>query len=190
MRWDSLFSDLEAQFSAERVLEREAEITERARVELAGIELNDRLRALGAAPVKVILSSGAALQGNVSHLGSEWFVLIEGVRQWLIPYPSVLSYQGLGRLALKASPQLQRPLGIATALRALARDRASVVVHLRAMAAGGVELKGVIDRVGRDHFDVAMVQGGEMRRAGNVASVATVPFSSLLALSSASGPEF
>ncbi|MDI2035034.1 hypothetical protein [Paenarthrobacter nitroguajacolicus] len=189
MRWDSLFNDLEAQFSAERALERETEITERARVELAGIELADRLRGLGDGRVKVVLASGATLLGNVSHLGSEWFVLVEGLRQWLIPFPSVLSYQGLGRLALKATPRLLRPLGLAAALRVLSRDRAPVVLHLGSTA-GGIELRGVIDRVARDHFDVAVLQDGEVRRAGNVAGVVTVPFSSLVALSSASGPEF
>jgi len=189
MRWDSLFNDLEAQFSAEHALERETEITERARVELAGIELTDRLRSLGGGRVKVVLASGATLLGNVSHLGSEWLILIEGVRQWLIPFPSVLTYQGLGRLAQKDAARLQRPLGIAAALRVLARDRSPVVVHLRA-APAGVELRGVIDRVGRDHFDVAVIQDGEVRRAGNVSGVVTVPFGSLVALSSASGPEF
>ncbi|MCP2047400.1 UNVERIFIED_ORG: hypothetical protein J3D58_001472 [Paenarthrobacter nicotinovorans] len=189
MRWDSLFNDLEAQFLAERALEREAEITERARVELAAIQLADRLRAVGAARVKVVLSGGATLLGAITHVGSEWLVLTEGIRQWLIPFPSVLSYQGLGRLAQQATPRLQRPLGMATALRALARDRASVVVHLGTFANGGLELSGVIDRVGRDHFDVAVVQDGEVRRAGQVASVVTVPFGSLVALSSISGPE-
>jgi len=189
MRWDSLFNDLEAQFLAERALERETEITERARVELATIQLTDRLRALGAAKVKVVLSGGATLLGVVTHVGGEWLVLTEGVRQWLVPFSSVLSYQGLGRYAQKASPRLQSPLGMATALRALARDRASVIVHLGALANGGLELRGVIDRVGRDHFDVAVVQDGEVRRPGNVASVVTVPFGSLVALSSASGQE-
>ncbi|MFF2842306.1 hypothetical protein [Paenarthrobacter sp. NPDC057981] len=190
MRWDSLFNDLEAQFSAERSLEKEAEITERARVELAGIELTDRLRAVGAGRVKVVLSSGAALLGSISHMGNEWFVLDEGVRQWVIPFPSVITYQGLGRLAMKATPRLVKPLGFAAALRALARDRASVIVHVRAQVPQSFEIRGVIDRVGRDHFDVAVVQEGEVRRAGNVASVVAIPFGALVAVSSASSPDF
>jgi hypothetical protein len=190
MRWDSLFNDLEAQFSAERSLEKEAEITERARVELAGIELTDRLRALGAGRIKVVLSSGTALLGSISHIGSEWFVLDEGVRQWMIPFPSVLTYQGVGRLAVKATPRLVKPLGFAAALRALARDRASVVVHVRAQAPQSFETKGFIDRVGQDHLDVAVVHEGEARRAGNVASVVTIPFAAIVAVGSASGPGF
>ncbi|MFC8038658.1 hypothetical protein ACFUOZ_04830 [Paenarthrobacter sp. NPDC057355] len=189
MRWDSLFNDLEAQFSAERSLEKESEITERARVELAGIELVDRLRAAGAARLKVVLSSGTALLGSISHLGNEWLVLDEGARQWVIPSSSIVSYQGVGRLAMRATPRFRQPLGLATALRALARDRAPVVVHLRSQATEGLEVRGVIDRVGRDHFDIAVVQEGEVRRIGNVASVVTVPFGALVAVSSASGPE-
>ncbi|UXM90336.1 hypothetical protein [Paenarthrobacter sp. JL.01a] len=190
MRWDSLFNDLEAQFSAERSLEKETEITERARVELAGIELLDRLRAVGAGRVKVVLSGGSALLGSISHLGNEWFVLDEGVRQWLVPFPSVLTYQGVGRLAMKAAPRLVKPLGFAAALRALSRDRATVVVHVGAWGQQNLETRGVIDRVGRDHFDLAVVQEGEVRRVGNVVGVVTIPFGALVAVSSASAPEF
>lgn len=117
MRWDSLFGDLEAQFSAGRALEKESEITDRARVELAGIDLADRLRGAGGAEIKIVLVDGNVIRGVLGHAGSEWLVLTEGARQWLVPFASVLSYQGLGRLALKPSSRIQQSLGIASALR-------------------------------------------------------------------------
>ena len=190
MRWDSLFDDLEAQFSAERALEKESEITDRARVELAGIDLSDRLRGAAAAEIKIVLVDGNVIRGVLSHAGSEWLVLTEGVRQWLVPYASVLSYQGLGRVALKPSSRMQHSLGIASALRALSRDRSELVVHLMVRTGDGYKLHGVIDRVGRDHFDLAVVPQGEVRRPGNIAAVLTIPFSSLAALCSGGSQDF
>ena len=190
MRWDSLFSDLEGQFSDARALEAEAEITERARVELAGIELGDRLRGALGAEIKVVLIDGRVLRGLLSHVGSEWLVLTEKVRQWLLPLSSILSYQGLGRVALKSESRIQQSLGIASALRALARDRAELVVHLKVAAGDGYKVQGVMDRVGRDYFDLAVLQHGEVRRAGNVATVMTIPFGSLAALCSAGNQSF
>ncbi|MBT2586082.1 hypothetical protein [Arthrobacter sp. ISL-95] len=189
MRWDSLFSDLEGQFSDARTLEAEFEISERARVEVAGIELGDRLRGALGAEIKIVLVDGRVIRGRLSHVGGEWLVLTEGARQWLLPYSSVLSCQGLGRVALKPESRIQRSLGIASALRALAKDRSEVVVHLKVAAADGYKLQGVMDRVGRDFFDLAVVLHGEVRRAGNVAAVMTIPFSSLAALCSAGHPD-
>ncbi|MFW0774591.1 hypothetical protein ACLRGI_15640 [Paenarthrobacter nitroguajacolicus] len=190
MRWDSLFNDLEAQFSAGRALEQESEISDRARVELAGIELSDRLRGAAGAEIKIVLVDGQVVRGALSRVGGDWLVLAEGTRQWLVPYLSVLTYQGLGRVALKPPSRTQRLLGIGSALRALAKDRSEVIVHLTARTGEGHKLHGVIDRVGRDHFDLAVVPHGEVRRAGNVAAVMTVPFSSLAALCSVGNQDF
>ncbi|MEJ1113868.1 hypothetical protein WBN73_05375 [Paenarthrobacter sp. CCNWLY172] len=187
MRWDSLFDDLEAQFSAERALEAESEITERARMELAGIELGDRLRGATGSGLKLFLADGNIIHGVLGRVGAGWLVLPEGSRQWLVPLAAVLTFQGLGRLALKPVSTVRQLPGIASVLRALARDRSAVVVHLSTRAGGGVKVNGVIDRVGRDHFDIAVVRDGEVRRAGNVASVMTVPFSAVAALCSAGG---
>ncbi|UKA48507.1 hypothetical protein LFT48_13745 [Arthrobacter sp. FW305-123] len=185
MRWDSLFRDLEGQLANTRALEVESEITERARVESAGIEVADRLRGARGAEIKIVLIGGQTIRGRLNHVGSQWLILAEGARQWLLPYSSVLSYQGLGRVALKPESQIQQSLGIASALRALAQDRTEVVVHLKASAGEGFGLQGVMDKVGRDFFDLAVVLHGEVRRAGNVTAVMTIPFSSLAALCSA-----
>ncbi|TVU63409.1 hypothetical protein FQP90_10555 [Paenarthrobacter nitroguajacolicus] len=187
MRWNSLFDDLEAQFSAERALASESEIAERAKVELAGIEVGDRLRGAVGAAIKVLLVDGIVLRGELGHVGSEWLVLTEGARQWLIPLASVISYQGLGRLSLKPLTRTRQSLGIASALRALSRDRAELVIHLTVRTGDGHKLRGVIDRVGRDYFDLAAVLNGEARRVGNVAEVVTVPFGSVAAICSDGG---
>ncbi len=165
-------------------MEKESEITDRARIELAGIDLGDRLRGAAGAEIKIVLVDGSVIGGVLGHSGSEWLVLTEGARQWLVPHASVLSYQGLGKVALKPSSRIQQSLGIASALRVLSRDRAELVVHLAVRTGDGYKLHGVIDRVGRDHFDLAVVPHGEVRRAGNIAAVLTIPFGSLAALCS------
>lgn len=84
---------------------------------------------------------------------------------------------------------VRRKLGLASALRGLARDRADLSVFLIGGAEGMPGLSGVIDRVGRDYFDLAVTRPGEARRATNVSQVATVPFSALGALRSLRGAE-
>jgi hypothetical protein len=83
------------------------------------------------------------------------------------------------------SSAVRRKLGLANALRSLARDRAALTVLLARGTAGEARIPGVIDRVGRDFFDLAITPPGEARRASNVMDVATIPFGSLAALRSA-----
>lgn len=187
MRWDALFQDMEAQLAAEQRLALESEVSERVRVELAGIVLADRLRAALDHGVTVLLSSGLRISGVLAHAGSEWIVLNEGPQQWLVPHSAVMSYQGLGRQALQDTAVRAR-MGLASALRGLGRDRSEITVHLAMGTPQERGLFGVIDRVGKDHFDLA-VTGGEARRYGNVSSVVTVPFASLAALRSLRGQE-
>ncbi|BCW59457.1 hypothetical protein J2790_000932 [Paenarthrobacter nicotinovorans] len=187
MRWDSLFDDLDAQFSAGHALSAESEITERSRVELAGIELGDRLRGAAGSVITLLLADDTVLEGVVRRVGGDWLVVAEGSKQWLVPFAAVLTFRGLGRLALKPASTILGLPGIASVLRALAMDRSELVLHLVAPAGTAVKIRGVIDRVGRDHLDIAVVRDGEARRAGNVASVMTVPFGAVAALCSYPG---
>lgn len=190
MRWEALFDDMEAQLASADRLELEAEIGERSRADVAGVELADRLRGSLGLRVGVHLASGALFDGVLSHVGGESLVLSDPYQQVLIPYAAVSRYQGLGRLAVAEPSSVRRKLGLASALRGLARDRADLLVSLIGGAEGMSGLSGVIDRVGRDYFDLAVTRPGEARRAANVSQIATVPFSSLGALKSLRGAEF
>lgn len=190
MRWDALFEDIEAQFAAEHLLGLESEVSERARVEIAGIGVADRLRGAVGQRIDVILRSGTLVSGALSHVGSEWLILNEGRHQWLVPVAAVLTYQGLGRQARAGQSKVAQRLGLASALRMLARDRAELAVHLIVVSPEERAMCGVIDRVGKDHFDLAVTMPGEVRRSGSVVSVATVPFQSLAALRSLRGQDF
>ncbi|MDQ0030210.1 hypothetical protein [Arthrobacter bambusae] len=189
MRWDALFEDMEAQLASERLLDLESEISERARVEMAGIEVSARLRGAVGQKIDVQLRSGTRVSGTLSHVGSESLVLDVGPHQWLVPVSAALTYQGLGRQARAGHGKGSERLGLASALRMLARDRAELAVYLLEPAREEPMMRGVIDRVGKDHFDLAVMVPGEFRRSGNVAAVETVPFHSLAALRSFRGQD-
>lgn len=184
MRWDALFTDMEAQFAEGGKLAVESEISERARVEAASVVLADRLRAGLGSQVAVHLLGGRTFEGRLSHAGADALVLDEGLQQVLIPYGAVARYAGLGRVSVAEPSQVRRRIGLAHALRGLARDRAGVAVMVRHDMAKEGGLTGVIDRVGSDFMDLALVTPGEARRAAQVRQVATIPFGSLGAIRS------
>ena len=178
MRWDALFDDMEAQLAARQRLDFEAEIAERALVDSAGVELADRLRGSLGLSIRVHLFSGAAFEGVLSHAGSEALVLDEPQHQVLIPYAAAAQYVGLSRVAVSEPSTVRRRLGLGSALRGLARNRARVAIfvsHGRAEAT----LHGVIDTVGRDFLELALTREGEDRRQVNARQVVAIPFGAL-----------
>lgn len=189
MRWDALFDDMEAQLAANVRLELDAETAERTRADAAAVELADRLRGSLGLRIGVHLASGSMVEGILSHAGSQALVLNEPRHQLLIPYASAVRYLGLSRLAVAEPSRVRQRLGLASALRALARDRAGLAVLVSRGSAAESTLHGVIDRVGRDHLDLAVTVEGEDRRAANVRQVATIPFAALAGLRSVRSPE-
>lgn len=184
MRWDALFTDMESQFAESGTLAVEAEISERSRMETASVILVDRLRGSVDSHVAVHLLCGRIFEGTLSHAGADALVLNEARHQVLIPYGAVARYSGLGRLSLAEPSPVRRRVGLSKALRGMARDRAGLSVTLRSGPSGHNVLTGVIDRVGSDFFDLALVGQGEVRRTGHVLDVATIPFGSLGAIRS------
>lgn len=183
MRWDALFEDLEGQLASGERRDFDAEVAERARADMAAVELADRLRGSLGLRIGIHLGSGTRLEGFLRHVGSQSLVLDEPRHQVLIPQASAVRYSGLGRLAVTEQSPVRRRLGLASSLRALARDRAGLTVLI---AHGPAEsmLHGVIDRVGRDFLDLAVTAAGEERRAANVREMATVPFGALACIRS------
>jgi hypothetical protein len=185
MRWDALFTDLEAQLAAGGRLNLDAEIAERMRTEASGVELADRLRGSLGLQIGVHVSSGSVFEGTLSHAGSEALVLHDARHQVLVPYAAAVRYVGLARLAVGEPSRVRQRLGLASALRGLARDRTRLSVLTVCGAGAETSLGGVIDRVGRDHLDLAVTEDGEDRRPSNVREIVTVPFSAVAALRSA-----
>lgn len=183
MRWDALFNDMESQFAEADRLALDSEITERARIEAVDVGFADRLRGALGSHIGIQLSCGDSVEGVLSHAGADALVLDDGPHQVLIPYSAVLRYMGLGRYSAAEPSTVRRAIGLAHSLRALARDRAELTVTL-ASGAGGVRLEGVVDRVGKDYFDVASVTPGEVRRTHHVRRISTIPFTALAAIRS------
>jgi hypothetical protein len=188
MRWNALFEDMEAQLAAGERLDFDAEVAERARADAAAVELADRLRGSLGLRIGIHLGSGTRLEGVLSHVGSQSLLLDEPRHQVLVPQSSAVRYSGLSRLAVTEQSPVRRRLGLASSLRALARDRASLTV-LVAQGPAESMLHGVIDRVGRDFLDLAVTQAGEDRRAANVRETATIPFAALAGLRSSRGAD-
>jgi len=186
MRWDALFEDLEGQLAEPGRLALEAEISDRVRAEMVNIVLADRLRGSLGCMLAVHLACGETVQGSLRHAGADALVLAQGGYQVLIPYAAAVRYVGLGRYAAAEASPVRRKIGLAHALRGLARDREELAVVLSA-GQGALRLAGVIDRVGKDFLDLAAVAPGEVRRSGSVIEVSTIPFAALAMVRSTHG---
>ena len=186
MRWDRLFDDLEGQLEQELAAEEIDLGAEEERLRLARLSLRDRLAALARAEtaVRVVLRDGVALPVRLSTVGRDWFAgaLASGAGsgEVVIPLDAVASLVVedaalLASAAAEAATDLSARLGLGFALRDLCRRRLAVDV---ATVAG--DLHGTIDRVGRDHLDLAEHERGEPRRASAVARTRLVPLSAVL----------
>ena len=177
MRWDALFDDLAAQAEALERAERAAELEERTRAERGAVALLDRLRAAADRPLRVRTAAGT-VAGVLSRLGRDWLLLEQdGGAEVLVPVAAVLAIGGLPPVTAVpgTTDPVTRRLGLWFVLRRLARDRAPVRLTL----ADGTVLAATVDRVGKDHVEIAVLAPGEARRPGAVRGVLVVPTSAL-----------
>lgn len=184
MRWESLFRDLEAQLETAEAAGLATEVAELRRLETARLRMVDRLRAAEGQRVSVAVRGGSSVEGRVAGVGSDWLLLdtaggggAAGAGAALVPAAAVVCVQGLS--ARSAAPgsegQVAARLGLAHALRGVARDRSEVSLAL----IDGSGLGGTIDRVGADFIELAEHPVGEPRRRGDVLGVRTVPFAAI-----------
>ena len=183
MRWDALFADLEARAHNEHAEELAAEVADRTRIETASLRLVDRLRPAQGHRLVVVAAAGATVHGVLRTVGPDWMLMdVEPSRQAVVRLAAVLGVTGLG--ARSATPgregRVAARLALASALRAVARDRAPVIISLT----DGSSLTGTLDRIGADFAELAEHPIGEARRAGTVTAVRLVPLSALAVVSS------
>jgi hypothetical protein len=173
MRWQQLFADLEAQFDEAAAASERAEEASRARLEMGGVRLSERLSAALGHPVTLRCRGAGQVAGVLTDLGVDWLLLEEdGGRELLVASRAVVAVAGLGRhTAAPGSPGAFRSrFDLRRAIRVLARDRATVQVVLDD---GGV-FGGTVDRVGADHLELAEHAVEEPRRGQNVQGVRAV----------------
>lgn len=173
-RWSQLFGDLEAQAEALVSAEEQGEVAERTRIETGRLGLLDRLRAAEGHPVGVRCVGAGALEGRLDRVGPDWLLIAEPAgAEVLVPLSSLLGITGLSRWSAPPGGEgkVAGKLGLRSALRGLARDRAGV----RILLADGGDVAGTVDRVGADFLELAEHPLGEPRRASSVVRVWTVP---------------
>ena len=193
MRWDNLFEDLEGQLEQELSAEELDIRAEEERVRLSRLLVRDRVFAVHEARaddvVRLVLADGLALRVRPRTFGRDWFsgdLVEESARrsQCIVPIAAVgslLLERGQvaaslgGTLDQAATGSLAARLSLAFVLRDLCRRRAAL--DLRTPT--GV-VHGTIDRVGRDHLDLAVHEVGEPRRDASVSHVRVVPLAQVL----------
>jgi hypothetical protein len=185
MRWDNLFDDLESQLEHELGAEDIDLLAEEERLRLGRLGLRDRLRAMSTAgePVRLILSDGTRVVIEVGTIGRDWIageICGDGHRfvSCVIPIAAIAgclptpaqTAASIGGEAEPAVLSLSARLGLPFVLRDLCRRRAAVNVRTSQDL-----LHGTIDRVGRDHFDLAEHEPGVARRERAVRAMRLVP---------------
>jgi hypothetical protein len=173
VRWQQLFADLQAQFEQEESAAEQAEAGSRARAEIGGLALVDRLRGSIGAEVSVTVSGAGQLGGALEDVGADWLLLTDDVgRDVLVAMEAVRAVTGLGRRTGAPEPpsMVRGRLDLRRALRGLARDRATVQVVLD----DGAVLVGTVDRVGADYLELAEHAADAPRRAEAVHGVRAV----------------
>jgi hypothetical protein len=195
MRWDQLFDDLEGQLEQELTAEEVDLRAEEERLRLGRLTIRDRIISIHEShshreqyAIRLALADGQQVSVRPSAFGRDWFaadIVGEAVRraQCIVPIPAIAS---LSLATEQVTPSLESPestggasvparLGLAFVLRDLCRRRLTVELHT---ALGPVV--GTIDRVGRDHLDLAVHERGEARRASAVSEIRVMPLAGLL----------
>ena len=193
MRWDDLFDDLESQLEQELGAEKADLGAEEERLRLGRLTLRDRLltmtRASDGVPdqLKLAMRDGSVVTVAVGSIGRDWLVgELVGARRGscvvplaavaaLLPSSEQLARSTTAEPAGESPVSLSARLGLAFVLRDLCRRRAAVDLS----TASGERLHGTIDRVGRDHLDLAEHQPGVPRRAASVGGIRILPFGEL-----------
>jgi hypothetical protein len=196
MRWDNLFDDLEGQLEQELSAEELDVRAEEERLRLGRLSLRDRIVAVveaqgqdDAAGIRLVLADGTPLTLKPQTFGRDWFsaVLIDGSSrstQAIVPMAAIASVvftRAQAAVSLTATPSelsqtsLPARLTLSFVLRDLCRRRAAVDLSTPIGP-----LHGTIDRVGRDHIDLAVHEAGEPRRESAVRESRAIPLTHLL----------
>lgn len=154
MRWDDVFAGLEADAAGLQDRERDTEIADRTRAELATVALADRFRATLGRSAAVRVTGLGVVHGRVERVTPRWVLLAAADDvEWLVAWAAILGVAGLSIQAVGASTgHVETSFGWPATWRVLARDRAPVHVVRR----DGSSLTGIPDRVGADFVELGL----------------------------------
>ena len=194
MRWDNLFDDLESQLEQELGAEEVDLLAEEERLRLGRLTVRDRVVGMtrlgegGPERLRLALHDGSLITVAVGSVGRDWIAgELIGARRGscviplaavagVLPTAEQLERSGGPEQAVEAAVALSARLGLAFVLRDLCRRRAAVELS----TASEERLHGTIDRVGRDHLDLAEHEAGVPRRAAAVDRIRILPLGELL----------
>jgi hypothetical protein len=187
VRWDNLFDDLEGQLENELNAEDLDLRAEEERLRLGRLSLRQRLTAVSQGPApsrvtRILLVGGQTVVVRPTTFGRDWLAadLLDagaGNPQCLVPFTAIaaviLQPEQVAQ-SLEPEPdstaRLVDRIGLPFVLRDLCRRRKSLGIQT---ALGTVT--GTIDRVGREHLDLALHAGGTARRAADVQQYRIIP---------------
>lgn len=198
MRWELLFDDLEARLDQEHRDEERALALEEERLRLGRLTIRDRLSGLArkdgddpAQFVRVELRGGDLIDVRPLSFGRDWLngVLRRGGaqgagtagavgdRQCIVPLAAIAALLPTrAQLEPSVAPvagsatRLADRIGMPFVLRDLSRRRTPV--HL---STDDGRLHGTLDRVARDHLDMALHEPGSARRESEVRGYRIIP---------------
>jgi hypothetical protein len=191
VRWDNLFDDLEGQLENELNAEDLDLRAEEERLRLGRLSLRQRLSMVssdpgGGAILRILLVGGETITVRPTTLGRDWLAadLLDagpGGPQCLVPFTAIA---GVILLPEQVAPSLEPEaeasgrlidrIGLPFVLRDLCRRRKMLEVQT-----GLGPVTGTIDRVGRDHLDLALHARGTLRRAGEVRQYRIIPLAQI-----------
>lgn len=191
MRWDNLFDDLEGQLENELNAEDLDLRAEEERLRLGRLSLRQRLTAVSGGPghpevMRILLVGGQTITVRPTTLGRDWLAadLLDagaGEPQCLVPFTAIAAVILLpGQVPLSLEPETEASgrlvdrIGLPFVLRDLCRRRKMLEIQT-----GLGLVTGTIDRVGRDHLDLAVHARGTVRRAGEVRQYRIIPLAQI-----------
>ena len=200
MRWDNLFDDLEGQLEHELQAEEIDLRAEEERLRLGRLSLRNRLVSLarppapeGAGILRIALVGGETIILRPTTFGRDWLAadLLTAdfgtagpaaerhgfVPQCVLPLAAIAGViLQLDQVAPSLTAESESAarvvdrIGLPFVLRDLCRRRKSLLLRTQ-----DGPITGTIDRVGRDHVDIAVHEAGTLRRATEVRHYRIVP---------------
>lgn len=172
---EDVFEDLEQQAAGIHLVERDAELADRARSEYATVSFSSRVHASLGRQVSLTIGAGDVVEGTLARAGDGWCLVTssEGRVGWLVRLAAVEAAYGLSP---RAVPEPVRPavarLGFGSALHRLAGEAGEVLLY----ATSGQRLRVRLRRVGADFVEAEVVASGAA-----VPSPLVVPFTAIRA---------
>jgi len=195
MRWDNLFDDLEGQLEQELTAEEVDLQAEEERIRLGRLSLRDRILSIHEAQergsdysIRLSLADGSTLRVRPTTFGRDWLaadIVESGIHgQCIVPLAGIA---GLTLTRQQVAVSMDAAPGETSARSLAARLSLPFVLRDLCRRRSGIELVtttgpvfGTIDRVGRDHLDLAVHERDAPRREADVAHYRVVPLSQVV----------